>query len=93
MNNGSEKMNCAEFQSQLPDMIGSGEDVKNHAHIQSCELCRALLADLETIAEAARQLFPAVEPPDDLWNQIESKIQGEEGSGGATHSAPRSGVQ
>ena len=37
-----------------------------HPHIQRCELCRALLADLETIAEAARRLFPIEEPPDEL---------------------------
>ena len=71
------KMSCAEFQTQLPELIGSGENVSAHPHIQNCELCRALLADLETIAEAARQLFPAVEPPDDLWEHIESAIQGE----------------
>ncbi len=71
------QLTCAEFQSQLPELIGSGENVRTHPHIQSCELCRALLSDLETIAEAARQLFPAVEPPDDLWKQIESAIQSE----------------
>jgi hypothetical protein len=71
------KMSCAEFQAQLPELIGSGADASAHPHIQSCELCRALLADLETIAEAARQLLPAVEPPDDLWAQIELKIQDE----------------
>jgi hypothetical protein len=36
-----------------------------------------LLAELETIAEAARQLFPSVEPPDEVWTQIESAIQRE----------------
>lgn len=71
-------LSCAEFQSQLPDLIGSGENVAAHPHIQNCELCRALIADLETIAEAARQLFPAEEPPDELWNQIESAIQKED---------------
>ena len=59
------KMSCAEFQAQLPELIGSGADARAHPHIQSCELCRALLADLETIAEAARQLFPVEEPSDD----------------------------
>ena len=73
-------MSCADFQAQLPELIGSGANVSAHPHIESCELCRALLADLETIAEAARQLFPAVEPPDELWSQIESAIQGEEQS-------------
>jgi hypothetical protein len=35
-----------------------------------------------TIAEAARQLFPIVEPPDRLWEQIESAIRNEEGGSG-----------
>ncbi|MGA2672659.1 MAG: hypothetical protein ABSE99_05465 [Terracidiphilus sp.] len=72
--------NCARFQAQLPELIGSGVDLNTHPHMQSCELCRALLADLETIAEAARQLLPIVEPPDDLWEQIEARIKDEEGS-------------
>ena len=72
------KMRCAEFQAQLPELIGSGEDASTHPHVQSCELCGALLADLETIAEAARQLFPVVEPPDELWEHIESAIKSEE---------------
>jgi hypothetical protein len=78
-NETNKKLSCAEFQAQLPELIGSGDQVAaHHPHIQSCELCRALLADLETIAEAARQLFPAVEPPDELWHQIESAIKQEE---------------
>jgi hypothetical protein len=78
MTDKPEKMSCAEFQARLPEFIGSGADVSNHPHIQSCELCRALLADLETIAQAARELFPVVEPPDDLWAHIESAIKSEE---------------
>ena len=58
MTDDPSKMSCAEFQAQLSEMIGSGEDVSAHPHVQDCELCRALLADLETIAEAARQLVP-----------------------------------
>ncbi len=69
------KMSCAEFQAQLPELISSGEDAAAHPHLQSCELCRALLGDLETIAEAARQLFPSVEPSDQVWEQIESAIK------------------
>ncbi|MDR3726442.1 MAG: hypothetical protein P4K86_05310 [Terracidiphilus sp.] len=71
-------MSCAAFQAQLPELIGSGENTANHPHILSCARCRALLADLETIAEAARQLLPIVEPPDKLWDQIESAIKKEE---------------
>lgn len=78
MNDNRKTMSCAEFQKRLPELIGSGADMANDPHIASCELCRTLLSDLETIAEAARQLFPAVEPPDDLWSQIESAIQSED---------------
>ena len=70
-------MTCQEFQAQLPEMIGSGKSLAAHAHLQHCALCRALLADLETIAEAARLIFPIVEPPDNLWKQIESAIKNE----------------
>lgn len=69
------KMSCAEFQAKLPELIASGANAAEHEHVKSCDLCRALLADLETIAEAARQLFPTVEPPDKLWTQIESAIK------------------
>jgi hypothetical protein len=75
-------MDCEEFQSQLPEMIGAGGDLASHPHLQSCALCRALLADLETIAEAARRLFPIEEPPDELWNQIELGIQQEKKASG-----------
>jgi hypothetical protein len=80
-------MRCEDFQSQLAEMIGSGENVAEHEHIRNCELCKALLADLETIAEAARQLFPVEEPPDKLWDQIESAIKSENTNGktGAEH--------
>jgi hypothetical protein len=72
------KLSCAEFQAQLPELISSGKDAAAHPHVKSCELCRALLADLETIAEAARNLFPGVEPPDEVWEHIESAIKREE---------------
>jgi hypothetical protein len=78
MNEETNKMSCEAFQAQLPELIGSGENVSTHPHLENCELCRALLADLETIAEAARQLFPVEEPPDELWEHIESAIKNEE---------------
>jgi hypothetical protein len=77
MTEDENKMSCEAFQAQLPELIGSGANAANHPHLESCELCRALLADLETIAEAARQLFPIEEPPDKLWEQIESAIKNE----------------
>lgn len=82
------KMSCAEFQAQLPELVASGANAADHEHVKSCDLCRALLADLETIAEAARQLFPSVEPPDKLWTQIESAIKSDsldDSGGGLEH--------
>lgn len=70
-------MSCEEFQSRMPEMIGSGMNASAHPHVQSCDLCRALLKDLETIAEAARQLFPVEDPPDTLWEKLETAIKQE----------------
>jgi hypothetical protein len=81
MTSDPEKLTCAEFQARLPDVIGSGEDARSHPHLKSCKLCQALLADLETIAEAARQLFPGVEPPDEVWEHIESALKKDEEKG------------
>lgn len=81
MSKSANETSCAEFQAHLPELIDSGEMIADHPHFQSCKLCRALLADLDAIAQAARELFPAEEPPDALWGQIESAIVKE----GANH--------
>jgi hypothetical protein len=75
MNNNSSKVGCADFQDRMAELIGSGEDMAAHPHLKDCADCRALLAELQTIADAARQLFPSVEPPDELWRNIESAIK------------------
>ena len=78
MTQDPKSMTCHEFQAQLPDLIGSCENLADHPHLRQCPLCRALLTDLKTIAEAARELLPIVEPPDDVWKHIESTIRKEE---------------
>ena len=75
MSENANNLPCAAFQAQLSELIGSGENVASQPHFQSCENCRALLADLEAIAEAARQMFPIEEPPDDLWEHIEMAMK------------------
>jgi hypothetical protein len=75
MTEDPKNMTCAEFQAQLPELVGSGDDISAHPHLKSCELCRQLLSELETIAEAARQLFPVTDPPDELWTHIEQAIK------------------
>jgi hypothetical protein len=86
-------MSCEEFQSQLPELIGSGKVAANHPHLKDCALCQALLADLETIAEAARQLFPIEDPPPKLWEKIESALKNEEESGVDGSGEPESGPE
>jgi hypothetical protein len=71
-------LSCVIFQAQLPELIGSGVNVSDHSHLLSCVNCRCLLADLESIAEAAHQLLSAEDPPKHLWNGIQSAIQAEE---------------
>jgi hypothetical protein len=73
------EMSCEEFQEQLSELIGSGANASSHPHVQNCELCRAFISDLEAIAAAARELFPVEDPPDHVWEQIQSAIQEEEG--------------
>lgn len=72
-------MSCEEFQSQLAELVGSGVDVENHPHIKECDLCRQLYEELQTIVDAARQLFSDQQPEDNLWDRIESAIKKEDG--------------
>jgi len=72
-----DRQRCADFQAHLPELIASGVNVSEHPHIRECELCRDLLAQLETIAQAARDLLRAVEPPEELWEKIETAIKSE----------------
>jgi hypothetical protein len=76
-------LNCQEFQDQLPELIGAGNNLSHHPHLRSCALCRALLDDLEAIAAAARQLLPIEDPPEELWEHIEMAIKEEEHSAAA----------
>jgi hypothetical protein len=80
MTGNPKAMSCEEFQAHLAELIGTGADAASHPHVLGCANCRALLADLQTIAEAARQLFPVQQPKDDLWDRIETAIREEQGS-------------
>ena len=43
-------------------------------------LAEPCLTDLQTIADAAKQLFPIEQPKEDLWDRIELAIKRERGS-------------
>lgn len=55
--------NCIEFQEQLADQIASGDNPYNHPHLKHCEVCSALLVDLDMIAHQAGGHNP-IDPPD-----------------------------
>ncbi len=74
----TKSMSCEEFQSQLAELIGSGVDVSNDPHLKSCPLCRELLNDLQTIADAAHEFFANQQPANELWKKIELAIKDEE---------------
>jgi hypothetical protein len=79
MMDNRKNVSCEEFQEGLAELIGTGADASAHPHVQTCELCRAFVSDLEAIAAAARELFPVEDPSDRVWEQIQSAIQEEEG--------------
>ena len=67
-------MTCEEFTAAMPQLIASGEDIFAHPHVKNCRMHKALLVDLEAIAEAAQQLFPDVDPSEKVWAKIEDEI-------------------
>jgi hypothetical protein len=71
------RLTCYQFQTRLPELIGSEEDLAAHPHLDQCPICGSLLADLERISEAAQMLFPIAEPSEGVWEKIESAIEEE----------------
>jgi hypothetical protein len=67
-------MTCEEFTAAMPQLVASGEDIYAHPHVRNCRMHRALIADLEAIAQAAQQLFPDVDPSDNVWAKINDEI-------------------
>ncbi len=68
---------CTAFQDLMAERIGAGEDLLNDPHMQTCDLCRALWRDLQSIAEAARELMKVeLEPPnsDEIFRKILGKL-------------------
>jgi hypothetical protein len=72
---------CDEFQRQLPDFFDSEQDLLDHAHLQSCENCSALVRDLEYIAAQAKLLLPIHDPSPAVWDNIQSALAKEPWSG------------
>ncbi|HYH00689.1 MAG TPA: hypothetical protein VD837_16270 [Terriglobales bacterium] len=67
-------MTCAEFQRVLPEIIETGGNAEQEAHLKSCQVCSDLVADLRYIAEAAKLLVPMEDPSPKVWDGIERAL-------------------
>jgi hypothetical protein len=74
---GGGKMTCAEFQKLLPQLYESGNTAEGHDHLQGCETCSDLVADLNYIAEQAKLLLPMRDPSPQVWNKIQNSLERE----------------
>jgi len=54
----SAAVGCEKFQASLAERFAKDEkEVYRDPHLKTCSLCRAMVMDLEKIAEAAREIF------------------------------------
>lgn len=70
-------MNCAEFQKLLPNIIESGGNAEEEAHLRSCPVCSDLVQDLRYIAEAGKLLLPMQDPSPHVWDGIRGALERE----------------
>ena len=75
------------IQERVDGTLGAIRGAELDLHLQGCEACRALLADLQTIADAAASLEP-IEPPERIWMQIAGRLRQEGRVTPAAVSAP-----
>jgi hypothetical protein len=74
---GREKMNCAEFQRDLPFIIDEGGNAEQEQHLKECKVCADLVNDLRFIAEQAKLLVPMRDPSEKVWNGIQDSLERE----------------
>jgi len=74
---GREKMNCAEFQRDLPFIIDEGGNAEQEQHLKECKVCADLVNDLRFIAEQAKLLVPMKDPSAKVWDGIQDSLERE----------------
>lgn len=70
-------MNCVQFERVLPEYLEGAHTPEQQAHLSSCPLCSALLADLNLIASSAPALQEIEEPSPRVWNALEAQLRRE----------------
>ncbi len=78
-------MSCQRHIERIQELVdgtmGPIRRAELEQHLSQCEACRALLADLERIRDAAAAL-PQMRPPDGAWLQIAGRLRHEGRVGG-----------
>lgn len=73
-------MNCRQYRDALHELadgtLGTVRRAELQTHLDQCDHCRALAADLQKIRRAAASLDP-VAPPDRVWMQIAGRLRQE----------------
>jgi len=61
----------------LEQSAGEPLPASAQAHLESCAMCRQLLAELERIEAVARELPAEVEPPERVWIALRAQLKSE----------------
>ena len=84
---------CDQFLPAIHELVdgtlGPIRRAELELHLETCDGCRALAADLREIARAARSL-DQLEPPARVWRDITGRLQAEAGNATRTNAAARS---
>lgn len=70
-------MTCSEFQRVLPEIIETGGNEEQEAHLRECSVCSDLVRDLRYIAEVAKLLVPMEDPDPRVWDGIQKSLERE----------------
>ncbi len=70
-------MQCQELEQELELSGGGALPAGARAHLESCAACRTLIADLDSIAAAARELTGEIEPPAHVWTALQARLAAE----------------
>jgi hypothetical protein len=71
-------MTCTEFQNVLPYIIDSDLTPEERAHLDSCRACSDVVTDLRHIAQSAKFLISAEEPPARVWHTVRRRLERQE---------------
>lgn len=80
-------MACPQYRNSIQELVdgtlGPIRRAELELHLEQCDDCRALAADLEKIRQAAGEL-PPLAPPERVWLQVAGRLRQE----GRLHEAP-----